>query len=255
MKDVSATILGSLKACPSPNSNSSWLYAYELIVGAAASLLSADPYYAGTRHYGHKQHYNSKPKLLPTLLRKAYKDASRKRQPLNLYYDGLQQWTSGYFFNSAVVRVACAYEYTLSTACGNKPYENLDLKKHLGSLILKQPPHALEKQLEVFQSLPSRKALNDKVDDRIDKLVNQNWLSTEARVENICKRLRSKDDDFFEASLLFVWCDYNWFKHRPMGYPIQNHSRKDPRVQFALVLRAYQGLCELYSWCCKIPVS
>lgn len=248
---VPGIILRDLKACPIPNDK--WRYAYELIVGAAASLLSAHPHYVGTSHYGHKQQYHSESKILSGLLQKAYKDAARRRQPLNLYYNGLQKWTAGYFFNSGIVRIACAYEYTLSTACGNKPYKNLDLKKDLGSLKLKQPPPVVKKQLEVFESLPSRKTLNDEVDDMIVKLIDQGWITAKMPAGGIYKRLRSKDNDFFKASLFFVWCDYNWFKHRPMGYDASIHPRKDPRVQFALVLRAYRGLCDLYSWCHNLP--
>jgi hypothetical protein len=251
--DISDSILSNLRACPIPNDK--WRYAYELIVGAAASLLSAYPHYAGTSHYNLKPQSDSQPEILHNLLLEAHKEAARTGQPINLYYDGLKDWTAGYFFNSGMVRIACAYEYTVSTALGKDPYATLNFERDTQLLKQKNPPPELEKQIDVIELLKNhvREKLNNKVNDLIDGLVREEPPTEHEQVGSIYKRLGSKGDDFFKAALFFVWCDYNWFKHRPMGYPSANHPRKDPRVQFALALRAYRGLCDFYSWCHNIP--
>jgi hypothetical protein len=251
--DIPDLILSNLKACPTRNDK--WRYAFELIVGAAASLLSTHPHYVGTSHYDNKQRYDSQPEILHDLLHEAHKEAARTGQPINLYYDGLEDWTAGYFFNSGIVRIACAYEYTLCTACSKDPYEGAHFKRDSDILKQKSPTLELRKQLDVigrlknFGTLEKREQQNNEVNDLIDRLVREKPPTEQEQVGSIYERLGSKDGDFIEAALFFVWCDYNWFKHRPMGYPTPSHVRKDPRVQLALALRAYSGLCEFYSWC------
>jgi hypothetical protein len=251
--DIPDLILSNLKACPI--SNDKWRYTYELIVGAAASLLSAHPHYVGTSHYHNKPQYDSHPEILHTLLREAHKEAARTGQSINLYYDGLEVWTAGYFFNSGMVRIACAYEYTLSTALGKDLYAFLNFKNDTQLLKQKNPLPELQKHLDVIWSLEEygREKLNNKVNELIDGLVREKPPTEQEQVGSIYERLGSKDDDFFKAALFFVWCDYNWFKHRPTGYSGSGHPRERPSVQFALALRAYRGLCDFYSWCHTIP--
>ena len=257
MMDIPDLILSNLKACH--NHNDKWRYAYELIVGAAASLLSTNPYYVGTSHYGSKQHYDAQPGILHDLLSEAHKVATKTGKPIDLFHPGLKNWTAGYFFNSGIVRIACAYEYTLCTACGKDPYEGAHFKKDSDTLKQKSPTLELRKLLDVIGrlknsgTLEKREKQNNEVNDLINQLVREKPLTEQEQVGNIYERLGSKDDDFLEAALFFVWCDYNWFKHRPMGYPRPDHPRKDPRVQFALALRAYRALCDLYSWSHNLP--
>lgn len=250
--NIPSVILESLKACPTPPTpDNRWRYAYELIVGAAASLLSAHPHYVGTSHYDRKKLYDFHPEILHNLLREAHKEAAIAGRPIDLYYDGLEVWTTGYFFNSGIMRIACAYEYTVSTACSNAPYATLNLEKDMQLLKQKHPPPELEKQLEVIRLLKdyAREKLNNEVNELIAGLVGEISPTEQEQMSSLYERLGSKDDDFFKAALFFVWCDYNWFKHRPMGYPRANHPRKDPCIQFALAVRAYRGLCDFYSWC------
>src|SRR6478672_9664589 len=108
-------ILHNLEICPIPRPNEKWRYAYDLMVGAAASLLSAHPYYAGTSQYGHKRQYT--PRSLYGLLLGANNEAVRSGRPIDLYHVGLEGWTAGYFFNSGIVRIGCSYEYSIHTAC------------------------------------------------------------------------------------------------------------------------------------------
>ena len=63
---IPQTILETLASIPTPDDK--WQFTYELIVGAAASLLSAHRHYVGTSHYGHKERYHTRA-LLPGLLR------------------------------------------------------------------------------------------------------------------------------------------------------------------------------------------
>jgi len=253
MIDIPELILSKLKACPAGNDK--WRYAYELIVGAAASLLSAHTHYVGTSHYGNKRRYESQPEILHNLLLEAHKEAARTSQPINLYYEGLEEWTAGYFFNSGIFRIACAYEYTLCTACGKDPYKGAHFKDDSSALKQSAATPELRRLLETiaglknFRKVEDRRTQNDKVNDLIDRLVRERPPTEQEQIGSIYERLASKEDDFIEAALFYVWCDYNWFKHRPTGYPATDHPRKDPRVQFALALRAYCGLCGFYAWC------
>jgi hypothetical protein len=250
MVNISTSIFGALKAAPPPNPT--WRYAYELILGAAASLLSAHPQYEGTVHYGHKREYESRPELLPEIFEKAYEETVGKEQVFNLYFDGLKAWTAGYYFNSAIVRIACAYEYTLCTAGDKDPYDGVKFKAVSDYLKGKHPPPSLEQQLEVISLLSDRNYKREKLDEKVSKciedLIDKECLTQERSVESIYEQL-SNNDEFFKSSFLYVWNDYNWFKHRPMGYGIPSHARQDARVQFALALRAFLGLCDFYSWC------
>lgn len=253
--DIPTTLLDTLKGCPIPPKASpdhKWRYAYELIVGAAASLLSAHPQYKGTTQYKNKLLSDYHPEILQTLLREAQEKVAGTQDPLNLYHGDLKIWTAGYFFNSGIVRIGCSYEYTISTALGKDAYASLRFKED--TYLLKQKkllPRELEKQLEVIGSLEgcNRDKLNNKVNELIAGLISDISLKDQEPMSSLYERLGSKDDDFYKAALFYVWCDYNWFKHRPEGYPPADHPRKDPRVQFALALRAYRGLCGLYTWC------
>ena len=103
--DIPELILSNLKVCPIDNGdNDKWCYAYELIVGAAASLLSTHPHYLGTSHYHNKPRYDSQRGFLHDLLREAHHVATMKGKPIDLFYPGLEDWTAGYFFNSGMVR-------------------------------------------------------------------------------------------------------------------------------------------------------
>jgi hypothetical protein len=126
--DIPGVILEALKSCPTPpraTPDHKWRYAYELVVGAAASLLSAHPHYKGTSQYHNKLLSDYDPGILQTLLREAQEKVAGTEEPLNLYHDGLKIWTAGYFFNSGIVRLGCSYEYTISTALGKNPYDSL----------------------------------------------------------------------------------------------------------------------------------
>jgi hypothetical protein len=149
------------------------------------------------------------------------------------------------------MRIGCSYEYTISTALGKDPYDSLKFKEDTQLLKRNNPCHELEKQLDVIGSLGvyRRDALNNKVNELIARLVRDISPTDQEPMSSFYERLGSKDDEFLKAALFFVWCDYNWFKHRPIGYPTTDHPRKDSRVQFALTLRAYRGLCDLYTWC------
>jgi hypothetical protein len=72
MKAIAEIILHHLDKCPIPSSNSKWRrYAYELVLGASASLISAERYFVGTSHYHRKQPYDYLLIALPKLLRQA----------------------------------------------------------------------------------------------------------------------------------------------------------------------------------------
>jgi hypothetical protein len=109
-------------------------------------------------------------------------------------------------------------------------------------------PSEVLNQLNAFESVPNREVLHREVDELIECLT-ENIDFTE---ENICERLQKNDDEFFKTAFYYMWCDYNWFKHRPMGYPVEKHARTDHRIQFALAVRAYCALCDFYSWCYSI---
>jgi len=246
--DIHRTIHDALKACPSPEDR--WRYTYELIVGAAASLLSAYPYYVGTTHYGHKKRYDTPQGILSDLLLKADEEATNKGEPLNLYFDGLKDWTAGYFFNSGIVRIACAYEYTICTARGADPFDTAKFEAVCNSLKQESPPAAIEQLLDVIKCFrisggtEGRKRLNDTV----DKLVDQFHFEKQPTAETIYEE-HGNTEAFAKTAVLFVWADYNWFKHRPMGYSGAGQARERPSVQYALALRGYRALCDLYSWC------
>lgn len=241
-------ILHNLKSCPMPRPKEKWRYAYELIVGAAASLLSAHPYYAGTSHYGHKRQYT--PGSLCNLLLEAHNEAVRSGRFINLYHVGLEGWTAGYFFNSGIVRIGCSYEYSMHTACGHGPYESLRYKDDTEELRNGNPPE-FDKQLDVLKSFHKykRDKLHRQTNTLIRKLVRKIAPERDDQVDVLYKRLETRDDEFFKAALYFVWCDYNWFKHRPMGYRDSNNPRKNAQIQFALALRAFRGICQFYSMC------
>jgi hypothetical protein len=259
--DIPSVILKALKDCPIPaqaTPDHKWRYAYELIVGAAASLLSAHPHYRGTSQYHNKLLSDYDPGILHTLLREAQEKVSGTEKPLNLYHPRLEVWTAGYFFNSGIMRIACSYEYTISTAYSNPPYAFLDLEKAVQFLKQKHPPLELEKELAVIQLLKTSggEKLDKEVNELIAGLVRDISLTDQEPMSSLYERLESKDEDFFKAALFYVWCDYNWFKHRPIGYPATDHPRKDSRVQFVLTLRAYRGLCGLYTWCYNLaPIT
>jgi hypothetical protein len=250
MMDVPKTILEGLESCPPPRPDDRWQYAYELIIGAAASLLSAYPHYVGTSHYGHKERYHNQPGLLPGLLRKAHEEATLNKRPLNLYFDGLEDWTAGYFFNSGIVRIACGFEYTICTARNKDPFDTAKFEEDCNLLKQHRHPAAIEQLLEIIKCFrirggaDARKQLNDNV----STLVNQFHFKEQAIAETIYEELVNTDD-FVRIAVLFVWVDYNWFKHRPMGYSRMGQARERPAVQYALALRGYRALCDLYSWC------
>jgi hypothetical protein len=83
--DIPSVILDALKDCPIPpqaTPDHKWRYAYELIVGAAASLLSAYPQYRGTSHYHNKLLSDYDPGILHTLLREAQEKVAGTEKPL-----------------------------------------------------------------------------------------------------------------------------------------------------------------------------
>ncbi|MDK2742561.1 MAG: hypothetical protein NDI90_06570 [Nitrospira sp. BO4] len=249
MKAIAETILNHLDTCPIPSSNSKWRYAYELVLGAAVSLISAEKYFVGTSHYHQKEPYDYLLSALPKLVRKAHQEAADK--PIDLYHEGLEIWTAGYFFNSGVIRIACAYEYAIHTACGDDPYDNLDFKEasiYLRSIKQEFPPEIVN-HLAAFESVTGRDKLHQQVDQLVGRLVAEGCPDDEKFYE----WLQKNDDEFFRTAFYYVWCDYNWFKHRPMGYPAGNHPRKAHHVQFALAARAYCALCDFYSWCYRLP--
>jgi len=92
-----------------------------------------------------------------------------------------------------------------------------------------------------------RKQLNDTV----DKLVDQFHFEEHATTEEIYEEI-GNTDAFVRTAVLFVWADYNWFIHRPMGYSGTGQARKRPPVQYAFALRGYRALCDLYSWCFRL---
>lgn len=248
--DLSCTILDALKACPTPEPDGRWRYTYELIVGAAASLLSASPHYIGTRHYNLKKQYESRPETLHDLLHEAQAEADRIRKPINLYYEGLEDWTAGYFFNSGIVRIACAYEYAICTAGNTDPFDMAKFEEVSNSLKKYGPPVAIKQLLEIFESFKGygRTEGRKKLNSDVDALASKFHFEEQATAQSIYEEL-ANHEDFLRAAVLFVWSDYNWFKHRPMGYPGSGHPRERPAVQFALALRGYRALCDLYSWC------
>ena len=95
----------------------------------------------------------------------------------------------------------------------------------------------------------NRKKLDNDVNRLVNELATQEILDQKTNLETIFEQLESNHDSFLKAALLFVWCDYNWFKHRPIGYPGTDHPRVNPSIQYALALCAYCALCDLYSWC------
>jgi hypothetical protein len=248
MMNVPDFILHNLKSCPIPRPMEKWRYAYELIVGAVVSLLSAHRYYAGTSHYGHKRQYT--PGSLYNLLLGAHNEAVRSGDPINLYHFGLEDWTAGYFFNSGIVRIGCSYEYSIHTACGHSPYDSLRYVQDTKALRNGNPPD-LDKQLDVFESFSryQRAKLHQQTNRLISRLVRRTAPERDEQVGVLYERLESRDDEFFRAALYFVWCDYNWFKHRPMGYRASSNPRRNDQIQFALALRAFRGICQFYSMC------
>jgi hypothetical protein len=241
-------ILHSLETCPIPRPGEKWRYAYDLMVGAAASLLSAHPYYAGTSHYGHKRQYT--PRSLYGLLLGAHDEAVRSGRPIDLYHVGLEGWTAGYFFNSGIVRIGCSYEYSIHTACAHTPYASLSYIQDTKALRNGNSPD-FDQQLDVFESFSKypRAKLHQQTNRLIRRLVTKIAPERHAQVGVLYERLETRDDEFLKAALYFVWCDYNWFKHRPMGYRGSSNPRRNDQIQFALALRAFRSLCQFYSIC------
>jgi len=241
-------ILRNLRTCPIPRPEARWRYAYDLIVGAAASLLSAHPYYAGTSHYGHKERY-TRDSLYPLLLG-AHNEAVQSGHPINLHHLGLKGWTAGYFFNSGIVRIGCSYEYSIHTACGHNAYASLSYKDDTKALRNGNPPE-FDKHLDVWESFSNyqRAKLHQQTNTLIRRLVRKIAPERDEQADVLYERLETRDNEFLKAALYFVWCDYNWFKHRPMGYRGSNSPRRNDQIQFALALRAFRGLCEFYSMC------
>ncbi len=122
--------------------------------------------------------------------------------------------------------------------------------EHTNALRNGNPPE-LDKQLDVFKSFNQykRKKLHEQTNRLISSLVRKIAPERDEQVGILYDRLKSRDDQFLKAALCFVWCDYNWFKYRPMGYRASKNPRRNDQIQFALALRAFSGLCRFYSMC------
>jgi hypothetical protein len=255
MKSIAETILNHLDTCPISCSSSKWRYAYELVLGAGASLIRAEKYFVGTSQYDSKQPYDCLLNDLHRLLRQAYQEADEK--PIDLYYDGLEIWTAGYYFNSGVVRIGCAYECTTHTTREREaPYASLNYNEEISRLMNGNPSPEVEKQLQVFRCLHrlGRTQLDQQVDALTLGLWGRNGPPEAEKTEEVHQRLITYDDEFLKTAFYFVCCDYNWFKHRPIGYQMTKHPRKDHRFQLALAVRAFCALCTYNSWCYRNPM-
>ena len=186
---------------------------------------------------------------LPLLLTAAI----RKSPNVEFYDTPLKWWSCGLFFNVAVARVAIAFERTLSTTCeGHNHYMSLckyakcaiDLTPKNGD----RPTEAL-RVLKVFVNIPGRL----KIDQAVVSYVNSLLVSqdiTEADVETIDKTFSISADTYLNAAITFIWRDANIQKHRnkmARGSVNSSDSTRDPRIQYALCLRSFFALCDVYS--------
>jgi hypothetical protein len=109
----------------------------------------------------------------------------------NLYFDGLKDWTAGYFFNSGIVRIACAYEYAICTARGAEPFDKAKFEAVCNSLKQERPPAAIEQLLEVVKRFrisggaEGRKHLNDTVDKLLDQFHFEEHATTEETYKEV----------------------------------------------------------------------
>lgn len=148
------------------------------------------------------------------------------------------------------MRIACAYEYTICTTKDGDPFNTAKFEAVCNSLQQFNPPATIEQLLRIIKcfriapGLEGRKELSDTV----DQLVDQFHFDEQDTSEKIYQKL-GNTEPFIRTAALYVGADYNWFKHRPMRYSGAGRARERPVVQYALALRAYCSLCDLYSWC------
>jgi hypothetical protein len=189
--------------------------------------------------------------MLPHLLRKAHNEASKRQEPLNLYTGDLNDWTAGYFFNSGLFRIACGLDYTLATVGKTHKYDLANFQNICETLEPHNPTLEVKMLLDIVKTLQSygRKKLDQAVDRAVKSLVEHAQVALPENPEAMYQQLRENDQSFIKTGLLFVWNDYHWFKHRPIGYSGADHPRVLALIQYALALRAYRGVCVLYSWC------
>lgn len=87
------------------------------------------------------------------------------------------------------------------------------------------------------------------LNETVDRLVNQFDFEVEASAHSIYDQL-SHDAVFLRAAVLFVGADYNWFKHRPMGYSGTGQHIERPPVHYAYVSLHIVYCASSNTWLC-----
>lgn len=240
---IASEIIEDLERCEPKGED--WTPVLERLVGAAASLIVAGPTFLQRNSEGARAYLETRVRL-PQLLRASLRAHDR----IDFFSNDLKWWSAGYYFNSAVSRLYNAIEKILVLRCGGGHDHGGEGHDHF---IRRCATHLMSRlplpALSVLQDLPARSNCDAVLTELINVLADGTFPAED--LDELRARLDSSDD-FLKAALLFCWRDTNVQKHvtgrgrRRHGYIGHDDLAQDPRIQYALALRAFHATCELY---------